>query len=472
MASGAVGGSRARETGIGGRRAWALVGAGVALWVNTSLMFTVPAAMEPARFPDAPHLAWLAALLGNVLSLGAMAAASRRVPRGFAASPAWVAASGALEAGGALALAASGASQLALWAAVLLSGMGEGMALVLLAEVLAGLPCARILLAAGLQQAVAAAISAPLLALPAEAGLAVAAGMAAVQTALLAYAGRRPLGEGGRSADGALAVWPTVRGALRMLVMAALVVGLAYGSVLALTLGGQGFAPPAANMAGTMAGGLLLMASSLAFARRDIDEYLFKVAVPLLALGVAAVPLLVGGIPLALPLLLACSAYMFGLLWFFVSIASASSGAPAGRLAALVFLGFFLGHATGRSAVALAPAPLGAPGVVSTVLLLCVVLALVLYILSRRRYEQRIVARAEELSFEAACEAAARQYGLTPREAEVFRLLALGLSTRKIADKLVLSQNSVNTHIRHIYGKAGIHGRGEVPELLRRLERR
>jgi len=43
--------------------------------------------------------------------------------------------------------------------------------------------------------------------------------------------------------------------------------------------------------------------------------------------------------------------------------------------------------------------------------------------------------------------------GLTAREVEVLRLLARGLSTKQIAERLVMSPKTAGNHIEHIYGK-------------------
>jgi HD-GYP domain-containing protein (c-di-GMP phosphodiesterase class II) len=50
--------------------------------------------------------------------------------------------------------------------------------------------------------------------------------------------------------------------------------------------------------------------------------------------------------------------------------------------------------------------------------------------------------------------------GLTERESEVLRLLALGLTTRQVADRLVISSKTADHHIQHIYGKIGASTRG------------
>jgi DNA-binding CsgD family transcriptional regulator len=53
-----------------------------------------------------------------------------------------------------------------------------------------------------------------------------------------------------------------------------------------------------------------------------------------------------------------------------------------------------------------------------------------------------------------------RPSGLTSREAEVLRLLTLGLTTRKVADQLFISSKTADHHVQHIYTKIGVSTRG------------
>jgi DNA-binding NarL/FixJ family response regulator len=55
--------------------------------------------------------------------------------------------------------------------------------------------------------------------------------------------------------------------------------------------------------------------------------------------------------------------------------------------------------------------------------------------------------------------------GLTSREVEVLRLLVQGMTYAQIADKLVISQRTVNAHLTTIYGKLGVSSRGEAAHL-------
>jgi DNA-binding CsgD family transcriptional regulator len=51
---------------------------------------------------------------------------------------------------------------------------------------------------------------------------------------------------------------------------------------------------------------------------------------------------------------------------------------------------------------------------------------------------------------------------LTPREAEVLRLIAAGKSNREIARSLFVSEATVKTHVNRIFAKTGSRDRGQA----------
>jgi len=59
---------------------------------------------------------------------------------------------------------------------------------------------------------------------------------------------------------------------------------------------------------------------------------------------------------------------------------------------------------------------------------------------------------------------------LTPRELEVLELLAAGLSNREVADKLVISSQTVKKHTGNIYAKLGVHSRAAAAARARDLK--
>lgn len=65
-----------------------------------------------------------------------------------------------------------------------------------------------------------------------------------------------------------------------------------------------------------------------------------------------------------------------------------------------------------------------------------------------------------------ACLAIASEYGLSPRETQVFVLLAQGRTRAFIQDELVLSGSTIKTHVGHIYGKLGVEDRQQMMDLI------
>ena len=52
--------------------------------------------------------------------------------------------------------------------------------------------------------------------------------------------------------------------------------------------------------------------------------------------------------------------------------------------------------------------------------------------------------------------------GLTPREAEVLTLIAEGLTNMQIAERLVVSQATVKSHVNRVFAKAGVRDRAQA----------
>ncbi len=59
-------------------------------------------------------------------------------------------------------------------------------------------------------------------------------------------------------------------------------------------------------------------------------------------------------------------------------------------------------------------------------------------------------------------DAVAQEHGLTGREAEVLAMLASGRDVPRIAEQLFISENTVKTHVRHIYEKCQFHSRQDL----------
>lgn len=51
---------------------------------------------------------------------------------------------------------------------------------------------------------------------------------------------------------------------------------------------------------------------------------------------------------------------------------------------------------------------------------------------------------------------------LTEREQEVLQLLALGLSNKEMAQRMVVSEGTIKTHVHNLIGKLGAQSRSQV----------
>ena len=57
-------------------------------------------------------------------------------------------------------------------------------------------------------------------------------------------------------------------------------------------------------------------------------------------------------------------------------------------------------------------------------------------------------------------------YRLSAREAEVMELIARGNTVARIAEQLIVSENTIRTHSKRIYAKLDIHKRQELVDLI------
>jgi DNA-binding NarL/FixJ family response regulator len=74
--------------------------------------------------------------------------------------------------------------------------------------------------------------------------------------------------------------------------------------------------------------------------------------------------------------------------------------------------------------------------------------------------QQKLLSRAAGMSVAPA--AVSDENDLTPREAEVLRLIAAGQSNREIAKSLFVSEATVKTHVNRIFAKTGSRDRGQA----------
>ncbi len=168
-----------------------------------------------------------------------------------------------------------------------------------------------------------------------------------------------------------------------------------------------------------------------------------------------------------------CSMYAVMLIMYSGTLVRKGYIRPAMSFAlcgACVFGGILLGNSTAvffEHHVDLEPMFLQP---VTIFFILLVVLSIIPFMKQQSRFET-IMAPVEKASdLKEMVQAAADEFGLSPRETEILELLALGFNTERVARKLVISNYTVQTHIQHIYTKTGIHRRSDLIDYLNKRD--
>ena len=76
------------------------------------------------------------------------------------------------------------------------------------------------------------------------------------------------------------------------------------------------------------------------------------------------------------------------------------------------------------------------------------------------------ISQASGPSFESVCVSIARRGSLTTRETDVLLPLARGHNAQSISNELSITKGTVQTHVKHIYAKLGLHSQQELIELV------
>lgn len=125
------------------------------------------------------------------------------------------------------------------------------------------------------------------------------------------------------------------------------------------------------------------------------------------------------------------------------------------------FLALFAGEACGVCASnTLAPVAFAVPSIAGIV-----VLGSYIFLFTERDFDElsQIVAKSDD--FETTCARITETYKLSNRESEILAYALRGRTSERIAGELVISKSTVDTHLRRIYAKCGVHSRQELIDL-------
>lgn len=297
----------------------------------------------------------------------------------------------------------------------------------------------------------------------------------------------RALGEpDGRDAESAAADDPTEEAAKLSgrIIAGTVVYGLATGAVEALATSADGGAASSLSVtfvlfvlycaaALQLYGGRPLSVGVRAVLPTGPDQEVgplggaYRLAILLMVGGFVAVPLLESVGVSGVAVVLAGYLGVFSVLVSLFLIMGRIGGGDAARSFARGFAALFAGEITG----VLGALP-GAFDVSAALVALAgvAVLYTYLFLFTDRDMAALSVVIAQSDRFEEACDLIARTAKLSKREAEILPLALRGRTAERIAGEFFISKNTVDTHLRRIYAKCGVHTRQELIDLGERTE--
>ena len=346
----------------------------------------------------------------------------------------------------------------------LLSGIGNSFALVLYGELHARMGYRFVPLACAVETVAGVVVFALLSQLPMIAEMVAAAMLVLIAAAL--YFTSAPT---------------RVDMTVRSLVALAMLTGFAYGLLRTFAIGGLEAASMRAGMTseaiGTCLSALLLVAVFFLQYRQSLFEQCLLFVVPLVATGMLLIS--VQGVSVVAPMAVNTGGFacFFNLMWYFAAVLAARR--TRHRVTFLVALLFF-GSQFGQLLGALVPVQFANAFSSGLMYMLLLVLTLFLY------WRAKSLRSAAEAPNQAAALSAVygedsvssqpavwvKQFGLSPREAEIAQLLVQRIPYKQIGEELFVSGNTVKTHVRNIYKKADVSSREELLEKLNDLTKK
>ncbi len=198
----------------------------------------------------------------------------------------------------------------------------------------------------------------------------------------------------------------------------------------------------------------------------------YRLAVLLMVGGFIAVPLLervgVAGVAVVLAGYLGVFSVLVSLFLIMGRIAGRDATASIARGFAALFAGEILGVLAGAGALA----AFGGAGSAPVLVTLAGVAALYayLFLFTDRDLAALSMVVSKSDRFGEACARIAASAKLSKREAEILPLALRGRTAERIAGEFFISKNTVDTHLRRIYAKCGVHTRQELIDLGERTE--
>lgn len=207
-------------------------------------------------------------------------------------------------------------------------------------------------------------------------------------------------------------------------------------------------------------------------AQTDFNHLIYHRAFPAMAFGMLLICVCAEASVLGVGIVAAGYAFLHLIMCGVCSYLSKQFDLPAPWVISLTTLFFVGGQVIGAGATTLSlwlEAPIG--DVAACAIFVLLIGSLGLSGIRNVRFGWGVVRPSTDTSTatpqEFAVQYLALDAGLTSREMEIALCLAEGKKRKQIADELCVSDQTVKTHVSHIYTKLGIHSKEELIELVR-----
>lgn len=220
--------------------------------------------------------------------------------------------------------------------------------------------------------------------------------------------------------------------------------------------------------------GVLALHLSTRVLRMDFNHLTYQVALPLMAAGFLFLPLHGTAAVVGTAVHQCGYQYFYIVLWSTWPILAQLGRVPAGWIVTWGMLAIQFGQLVGSFAAAFAAPLLGGDlelAMFSAVAIFAMLLV-ALFVFGNQTPETGwgFVKPAEAggalSESDGAAALLARRFRLSPREAEVFFLLARGRNRAYIAQELSIGDETVKSHVKSLYRKTGVHSQQELIDLV------
>lgn len=419
---------------------------------------------------------WVASLMANVVTIAFLLMLSYfRNPlsdvRGLPLLAAVLTAVGTVAVSHVALVLTGTAAPLVYLAGALLTGVGSGIVVVLWGELLASLGSQRTVNYSVVSLLLAALAYLGIRALPLDAAQMLTVLLPLVSMGCFLHFKRSVPRPPRRERNVRVREKPPVR-----MVVIALFFGISFGAMKGL------IAPVGTNWIDVrdmlnimgIAGGAFAVFITMSVCRMDFDHLTYQIALPLMAAGFLFLPLHEPWNVIGTAVHQFGYQYFYIVLWALWPVLAARGRVPAGWMVGWGMLGIQLGQFIGSMAASFAltivHSDLGLAMLSAGIIFVVLIIALFAMGSGKTSTGWGFVKPMEEADatsdFEKAGTRLARQCRLSPREIEVFFLLAKGRNRAFIREELVIGDETVKSHVKSIYRKTDVHFQQELIDLI------